>query len=312
MTERPPTTTTPTPGVRRLRRAAAREPDRSRAPAPPRPARRRAARRARRRSRWPATSIYRVQPDEQGVVLRFGKWVDTTQPGLHFHLPYPIETVLLPKVTQINQVQLGDADGARRRPARRGARAADADRRRKHRRGRLRGVLEDPRRRRIPVPRQRARGGGEDRGGRRAARGHQPHADPGGDVGQARSRSPTRRSDLLQSLLDSEQRGHRDHPGAVAARRAAAGGDRRLQRRAARPRRPGARAQRGAGLRQRHSAARARRSRAHPPGRRSLQDPGRQPRPRRGQRLPVASTTAIRPPRTSPPGASISKASTTC
>jgi membrane protease subunit HflK len=58
---------------------------------------------------WAATSVYKVQPDEQGVVLRFGKWVDTAEPGLHFHLPYPIETVLFPKVTQINQVQLGAA-----------------------------------------------------------------------------------------------------------------------------------------------------------------------------------------------------------
>ena len=61
---------------------------------------------------WAATSIYKVQPDEQGVVLRFGKWVDTTEPGLHFHLPYPIETTLFPKVTQINQIQLGNAPGA--------------------------------------------------------------------------------------------------------------------------------------------------------------------------------------------------------
>ncbi len=61
---------------------------------------------------WAATSIYKVQPDEQGVVLRFGKWVDTTEPGLHFHLPYPIETALFPKVTQINQIQLGNAPGA--------------------------------------------------------------------------------------------------------------------------------------------------------------------------------------------------------
>ncbi len=61
---------------------------------------------------WAATSIYNVQPDEQGVVLRFGKWVDTTQPGLHFHWPYPIETVLFPKVTKINQIQLGDASDA--------------------------------------------------------------------------------------------------------------------------------------------------------------------------------------------------------
>ena len=57
---------------------------------------------------WAATSIYRVQPDEQGVVLRFGRWIDTTQPGLHVHLPFPIDTALLPKVTQVNQVQLGN------------------------------------------------------------------------------------------------------------------------------------------------------------------------------------------------------------
>jgi membrane protease subunit HflK len=58
---------------------------------------------------WASTSIYKVQPDEQGVVLRFGKWIDSTAPGLHFHWPYPIETVLLPKVTQINQIQLGNS-----------------------------------------------------------------------------------------------------------------------------------------------------------------------------------------------------------
>ncbi len=58
---------------------------------------------------WISAGIYKVQPDEQGVVLRFGKWVQTTAPGLHYHLPYPIETVLLPKVTQVNQMQLGIA-----------------------------------------------------------------------------------------------------------------------------------------------------------------------------------------------------------
>ncbi|CAA7619476.1 Protease activity modulator HflK [Candidatus Terasakiella magnetica] len=56
---------------------------------------------------WGATGIYKVSPDEQGVVMRFGKWVDTTEPGLHYRLPYPIETVLLPKVTKVNQLQLG-------------------------------------------------------------------------------------------------------------------------------------------------------------------------------------------------------------
>jgi modulator of FtsH protease HflK len=56
---------------------------------------------------WLATSVYRVQPDEQGVVLRFGRWIDTTGPGLHVHWPFPIETVLFPTVTKINQIQLG-------------------------------------------------------------------------------------------------------------------------------------------------------------------------------------------------------------
>ena len=31
------------------------------------------------------SGLYRVLPDEQGVVLRFGKYVHTTQPGLHYH-----------------------------------------------------------------------------------------------------------------------------------------------------------------------------------------------------------------------------------
>ncbi|NMM27527.1 MAG: FtsH protease activity modulator HflK [Glaciimonas sp.] len=56
---------------------------------------------------WVLSGIYKVQPDEQGVVLRFGKWVETTESGLHYHLPYPFDTVLFPKVTQINQLQLG-------------------------------------------------------------------------------------------------------------------------------------------------------------------------------------------------------------
>lgn len=62
---------------------------------------------------WISSGWYTVQPDQQGVVLRFGQWVDTSGYGLHYHLPWPIESVLLPKVTQINQIQLGNQyDGA--------------------------------------------------------------------------------------------------------------------------------------------------------------------------------------------------------
>lgn len=58
---------------------------------------------------WLASGIYRVQPDEQGVVLRLGHWVRSSEPGLHYHLPWPVETLLLPRVTQINQLQLNNA-----------------------------------------------------------------------------------------------------------------------------------------------------------------------------------------------------------
>ncbi|MDR3429966.1 MULTISPECIES: FtsH protease activity modulator HflK [Silvimonas] len=57
---------------------------------------------------WLASGIYKVQPSEQGVVLQFGRWVQTTDSGLHYHLPWPIETVMLPEVTQINQIHLGN------------------------------------------------------------------------------------------------------------------------------------------------------------------------------------------------------------
>jgi modulator of FtsH protease HflK len=56
---------------------------------------------------WLASGFYRVQPDEQGVVLRFGEWIKTTQPGLNWHLPSPIETVYTPKVTRSNRVEVG-------------------------------------------------------------------------------------------------------------------------------------------------------------------------------------------------------------
>ena len=56
---------------------------------------------------WALSGLYRVLPDEQGVVLRFGKFVNTTQPGLNYHFPYPIESVLTPKVTKVNRMDIG-------------------------------------------------------------------------------------------------------------------------------------------------------------------------------------------------------------
>jgi membrane protease subunit HflK len=55
-----------------------------------------------------------VLPDEVGVVLRFGAYNRTTQPGLNYHLPSPIETALTPSVTRVNRTEIGyrSADSA--------------------------------------------------------------------------------------------------------------------------------------------------------------------------------------------------------
>jgi membrane protease subunit HflK len=69
---------------------------------------------------WAASGFYRVAPDEQGVVLRFGQWVRTAGPGLNYHLPRPIEAVLTPNVTRENRIEIGfrSADGTRAGPRR--------------------------------------------------------------------------------------------------------------------------------------------------------------------------------------------------
>ncbi|OYW56980.1 MAG: HflK protein [Hyphomicrobium sp. 32-62-53] len=59
--------------------------------------------------------FFRVNPDELGVVMRFGEYVRQEPPGLHFRLPYPIEEVALPKVTQqrVTEVGLRSSAGGR-------------------------------------------------------------------------------------------------------------------------------------------------------------------------------------------------------
>lgn len=56
---------------------------------------------------WLLTGLYRVEPEEQGVALIFGKWVATTGPGLNYNLPAPIGHVFTPKVTRVNRVEIG-------------------------------------------------------------------------------------------------------------------------------------------------------------------------------------------------------------
>jgi modulator of FtsH protease HflK len=56
---------------------------------------------------WGFSGFFRVDPDELGVVLRFGKYVREVQPGLNYHLPYPIETALTPQALRVNKIDIG-------------------------------------------------------------------------------------------------------------------------------------------------------------------------------------------------------------
>jgi len=60
---------------------------------------------------WLASGIYTVAPDEQGLVLRFGKLDRVSLPGLKYHLPAPIESVEKVPVTRVNRVEIGFRSG---------------------------------------------------------------------------------------------------------------------------------------------------------------------------------------------------------
>lgn len=56
---------------------------------------------------WLISGVYVVGPDEVGVVQTFGKHTRVAQSGLNYHLPFPIETVQTPKVTEVKRVEIG-------------------------------------------------------------------------------------------------------------------------------------------------------------------------------------------------------------
>ncbi len=56
---------------------------------------------------WLFTGVYTVGPDEVGVVQRFGKYIRMAQSGLNYHMPFPIETVKTPKVTEVKRIEIG-------------------------------------------------------------------------------------------------------------------------------------------------------------------------------------------------------------
>ncbi|MFP4172850.1 MAG: FtsH protease activity modulator HflK [Candidatus Hydrogenedentota bacterium] len=51
--------------------------------------------------------VYTVEPDEEGIVLTFGKYTKSTPPGLHFKMPWPIQTVETPNVQEIKHLEFG-------------------------------------------------------------------------------------------------------------------------------------------------------------------------------------------------------------
>ncbi len=56
---------------------------------------------------WLASGFYIVDPQQVGVVKRFGKYVYTVGPGPHWHIPYPVETVLKPAITRVYRLEIG-------------------------------------------------------------------------------------------------------------------------------------------------------------------------------------------------------------
>lgn len=56
---------------------------------------------------WLLSGLYRVESNEEGVVLIFGRYTQTTEPGLHWNWPAPIGEVETPSVESINAIEVG-------------------------------------------------------------------------------------------------------------------------------------------------------------------------------------------------------------
>jgi len=56
---------------------------------------------------WLASGFYIVDASQRGVVLRFGSFVGTTQPGPRWHIPFPVESVEVVNISQVRTVEIG-------------------------------------------------------------------------------------------------------------------------------------------------------------------------------------------------------------
>ena len=212
----------------------------------------------------------RVNPDELGVVLRFGKFVRQLPPGLNFRWPYPIEEVELPKVTRINRIEIGMRGSSDVRDSSSTVRdvpeeslmltgdenivdvdfvvfwqikdAASFLFNIQNPEGTVKDVAESAMREIVG----------------------QSDIEP--ILTGARAKTEADAQELMQKNSRQLRRGRIGYSGATAKGGSAGAGHRRVPRRASGARRPGAAAERGASLRQPHRAGGQGRSRAHPPG----------------------------------------------
>jgi membrane protease subunit HflK len=60
---------------------------------------------------WGASGFFTVDPAEQGLIKRFGQHVRTVDPGLNYHAPYPIETVVKINTNRTNRIEIGGNSG---------------------------------------------------------------------------------------------------------------------------------------------------------------------------------------------------------
>lgn len=56
------------------------------------------------------TGVYRVETDERGVVLQFGKHLTNTAPGLRYHLPWPVQSVFIVKTERQRNIEIGNVE----------------------------------------------------------------------------------------------------------------------------------------------------------------------------------------------------------
>ena len=217
-----------------------------------------------------ASGIYTVDPDQVGVVLRFGAYNRTTEPGLNYHLPSPIEKVLTPSVTRVNRTEIGyrGAEGS----AIRGAVTRQVPEEALMLTGdenivdinfTVFWVIKDAKAYlfNIRAPDATVKSAAES--AMREVIGETPIAQA---LAERRGKIETDTHSPAAGDPQRLRRGDRGHPAAAAEGRSARPGHRRLPRRPARARRPRAAAQRGRGLPQRRHPAGARRRRANQAG----------------------------------------------